>query len=122
MNKGSVKIYTVEYSGLVINYCIYLNRHRGAYLIFRTTSAALIRGPHLFQHCSRQICFFYIFIQQYTFYLFIFLWTDTTPIVNLELQEKFTRRKKPQSFIITRVKISAVRASGVRCLFEGGAY
>lgn len=58
MNKGSVKIYTVEYSGLVINYCIYLNRHRSAYLIFRTTSAALIRGWHLFQHCSRQICFF----------------------------------------------------------------
>ena len=30
--------------------------------------------------------------------------------------------KKPESFMITRAKISAVRASGVRRLFEGGAY
>ena len=30
--------------------------------------------------------------------------------------------KNCESFMITRAKISAVRASGVRCLFEGGAY
>ena len=30
--------------------------------------------------------------------------------------------KKPESFMITRAKISAVRASRVRRLFEGGAY
>ena len=41
-----------------------------------------------------------------------YLWTDTKLIVNLELQEKFTRGKKPESFMIMRAKISAVRASG----------
>ena len=50
---------------------------RGAYLIFRATSAALIRGRRFFKNCTRQIYFFYIFIQRYTFYLLIFLWTDT---------------------------------------------
>ena len=72
-------------------YRIYSNKRRGAYLIFRATSAALIRGRRLFKHCIRQIYFFYIFIQRYTFYLLIFLWTDTKLIVNLELREKFTR-------------------------------
>ena len=55
--------------------------------------------------------FFYIFIQRYTFHLLIFLWTDTKLIVNLELREKFTRWKKPESFMITRAKLSAVRAN-----------
>ena len=36
------------------------------------------------------IYFFYIFIQRYTFYLLIFLWTENKLIVNLELREKFT--------------------------------
>ena len=72
-------------------YRIYSNKRRGAYLIFRATSAALIRGRRLFKHCTRQIYFFYIFIQRYTFYLLIFLWTDSKLIVNLELREKFTR-------------------------------
>ena len=72
-------------------YRIYSNKRRGAYLIFRATSAALIRGRRLFKHCTRQIYFFYIFIQRYTFYLLSFLWTDTKLIVNLELREKFTR-------------------------------
>ena len=72
-------------------YRIYSNKRRGAYLIFRATSAALIRGRRLFKHCTRQIYFFYIFIQWYTFYLLIFLCTDTKLIVNLELREKFTR-------------------------------
>ena len=62
-----------------------LTNNRGAYLIFRATSAALIRGRRLFKHCNRQIYFFYIFIQRYTFYLLIFLWTNTKVIVNLEL-------------------------------------
>jgi len=57
------------------------SRHKcSAYL-----RAALIGGPHLFKHCTRQIYFFYIFIQRYTLYLLIFLWTDTKLIVNLEL-------------------------------------
>ena len=70
---------------------IYLNKHSGPYLIFRATSVALIRARGLFKHCTRQIYFFYIFIQRYTFYLLIFLWTDTKLIVNLELREIFTR-------------------------------
>ena len=57
------------------SYRIYSNKRRGAYLIFRATSAALIRGRRLFINCTRQIYFFYIFIQRYTFYLLIFLWT-----------------------------------------------
>jgi len=72
-------------------YRIYWNKCWGAYLIFRATSAMLIRGQRLFKHCTRQIYFFYIFIQQYTFYLLILLWTDTKLTINLELQEKFTR-------------------------------
>ena len=67
-------------------YRIYSNKRRGAYLIFRATSAALIRGRRLFKHCTRQIYFFYIFIQRYTFYLLISQWTDTKLIVNLELR------------------------------------
>ena len=59
-----------------VTYLVYLNKRRGAYLIFRTISAALIRGRCLFKHRTRQIYFFYIFIQRYIFYLLIFLWTD----------------------------------------------
>ena len=62
----------------------------GAYLIFRAISAALIRGQRLFKDCTREIYFYYIFIQRYTFHLLIFLWTDTKLIMNLELREKFT--------------------------------
>ena len=39
--------------------------------------------------------------------------------MNYERNSRST--KKPESFIITRAKISAVRASGVRSLSEGGA-
>ena len=60
------------------------------YLIFHATSAALIRGRRLFKNCTRQIYFFYIFFPQYTFYLLIFLWTDTKLIVNLEIREKYS--------------------------------
>ena len=74
-----------------LTYRIYSNKRRGAYLIFRATSAALIRGRHLLKNCTRQIYFFHIFIQRYTFYLLIFLWTDTKLRVNLELGEKFIR-------------------------------
>ena len=91
-------------------YRIYSNKRRGAYLIFRATSAALIRGRRLFKHCTRQIYFLYIFIQRYTFYLLIFLWTDT------KLKSRITReihavKKKTPNFMITRAKISAVRAN-----------
>ena len=110
-------------------YRIYSNKRHGAYLIFRAISAALIRGWRLFKHCSRQI---YFFIQRYTFYLFIFLWTDTKVIVNLQFREKFTQWKKPESFMITRAKISAGAAlirgwrllaflSEMQRLFEGSA-
>ena len=95
----------------ILDYRLYTNKRWGPYLIFRATSAALIRGQPLFENCTRQIYFFYIFIQWYTFYLLIFLWTDTKLIVNLELQEKFMRWKKPDSFMIMRAKISAVRAN-----------
>ena len=61
---------------------------------FRATSAALIRGRRLFEGGAYlDIYFFYILIQQYTFCLLIFLWTDTKMIVNLELRVKFTRWK-----------------------------
>ena len=90
---------------------IYLSKRHGAYLIDRTTSVALIRRWPLFKHCTRPIYFFYIFIQWYTFYRLIFLWTDTKLIV-----------KKTETFMMARAKISVVRATGVRRLFEGGAY
>ena len=35
---------------------------------------------------------------------------------------RFRGEKKPENFIITKAKISAVRAWGVRRLFKGGAY
>ena len=95
-----------------LEYRIYSNKRRDTCLIFHTTSVALIRGRCLFRHCTRQIYFFYIFIQRYTFSLLIFLWTDTKLIVNLELREKFTRERK----------ISVVKASGVWHLFEGSTY
>ena len=59
----------------------------------------------LFKNCPRQIYFFYIFIQQYTFYLLIFLWTGTKLIVNLELREKFTQWKKPREFHDNEIEI-----------------
>ena len=52
---------------LIMVYRIYSNKRRGAYLICRATSAALIRGRRWFKHCARQIYFFHIFIQRYTF-------------------------------------------------------
>ena len=79
---------------IIVTYHIYSNKRRGAYLGFLATSAALIRGRRLFKNSTRQIYFFYIFIQRYTFYLLIFLWTDSKLIVNLELREKFTRWKE----------------------------
>ena len=81
-----------------LTYRIYSNKRRGAYFIFCAKSAALIRGRRLFKHCTGQIYFFYIFIQRYTFYLLIFLWTDTKLIVNQELRQKFTRWKKTRLF------------------------
>ena len=85
------RVTKLKVSFLVLLYRIYPNKRRGAYLSFRAKSAALIRGRRLFKNCTRQIYFFYIFIQRYTFYLLTFLWTDTKLIVNLELREKFTR-------------------------------
>ena len=90
----------------VLSYRIYSNKRRGADLIFRATIAALIRGRRLFKNCTRQIYFFYIFIQRYTFYLSIFLWTDAKLIVNLELREKFMRWKNPERFITRAEKYS----------------
>jgi len=88
-----------------INYRIYSNKRRGAYLLFRATSAALIRRRRLIKHCTRQIYSFYIFIQRYAFYLLIFQWTDTKLIVNLELRansfvvvEQFKENKLPMLF------------------------
>ena len=80
---------------IYINEITVFTRISAAALIyfFRATSAALIRGRRLFNHCTRQIYFFFIFIQRYTFYLLIFLWTDTKLKINLELREKFTRWK-----------------------------
>ena len=80
---------------VIVIYRIHSNKRRGAYLFFRATSAAVIRGRPLFKNCTRQIYFFYIFIQQYTFYLLIFLWTDNKLRVNLELRGEIHAVKKP---------------------------
>ena len=91
--KTVIRLRLGEYCRIIVNYRIYSNERRSAYLIFRPTRAALIRGRRLLKNCTRRIYFFYIFIQRYTFYLLIFLWTDTKLMVNLELREKFTRWK-----------------------------
>ena len=69
-----------------------------------------------------KIYFFYFFIQRHTFYLLIFLWTDTKTDSKSRITREIHAVKKPESFMITRAKISAVRASGVWRLFEGSAY
>ena len=43
-------------------YCIYSNERGDAYLIFRSTSEALIRGRRLFKNCTRRIYFSAIFL------------------------------------------------------------
>ena len=52
---------SVFWVGLIFSYRIYSNKGRGAYLIFRGTNAALIRGRRLFKHCTRQIYLFLYF-------------------------------------------------------------
>ena len=117
-----------------------MNKRCGAYLIFRATSVVLVRGQRLFEggtynfeHCTRQIYFFYVFIQRYPFYLLIFLLTDTKLIVNLELQEKFKRWKKNREFHDNESEnISGESIGGValinffvplmQCSIEGGTY
>ena len=47
------------------DYRIYSNKRGGAYLIFRATRAAFIRGRRLLRRCTRQIYFSYIFIKRY---------------------------------------------------------
>ena len=76
LEKFALTGYSWLWSSKSVVYRIYSNKRRGAYLIFRATSAALIPRRRLFKNCTRKICFFYIFIQRYTFYLLIFLWTD----------------------------------------------
>ena len=107
INKSCAFVRTVcSHSGLEMPY--YSNKRCSAYLIFRATSAALIQGQRLFEGSAYlnidpdkftfSINYFH---SRHTFYLLIFLWTDTKLIVNLELQEKFT-----QSFMIIRVSHS----------------
>ena len=88
------------------------------YLIFRVTSAALIRGRRLFKNCTRQINFFYIFFQRYTFYLLIFVWTDTKLIVNLEIR---IRAASGCGALIQGRRLLTF-LSQMRRLIEGGAY
>ena len=71
---------------IALNYRIYSNKRRCAYLVFRATSAALIPGRRLFKNCTRQFYLFYIFIQRYTFYLLIFLWSDSKSTITREIQ------------------------------------
>ena len=80
------------------HYRIYSNKRRSAYLISPATSAALIRGRRLFKHCIRQIYFFHIFIQRYTFYLLIFLWTDTKVIKKSRITREIHAVKKTREF------------------------
>ena len=108
-------------------YRIYSNKRRGAYLVFYATSAALIWGQRLLEGGAylnidtRQIYFSFIFIRWYTFYLLILLWTDTKPVLNLELLEKFTREKKREFYDNESENISG-QSIEVQHLFEGSAY
>ena len=99
--RNAFEWYTMEYPKKIqvtrgtfhgsIKYPIYSNKRRGSYLIFRTTSAVLIWGRRIFKNCTRQIYFFYVqflFNGTLSFYLLIFLWTDTKLKVNLELNSK----------------------------------
>ena len=56
---------TAPFQWKQLSYRVYSNKRRGAYLIFRATSEALIGGRCLFKNCTRQIYFFYIFIQRH---------------------------------------------------------
>ena len=89
-------------------------------LSLRPSSAALIRGRRLFKHCTKQIYFFYIFIQWHTFYLLLFLWTDTNVIVYLELWRN-SRGEKTWEFHDNEGENISGESIGERCLFEGGA-
>ena len=61
-NESYLFIYSFIYLFIYLFiYRIYSNKLRGAYLIFRATSAALIRERRLFKNCTRQIYFFFIF-------------------------------------------------------------
>ena len=51
-------------------------------------------------------------MQWYTFYLLIFLWTDSKSRITREIHTE----KNTKSVMIMRVKISVVRALGVQCL------
>ena len=102
--------------------------------------AALISERCLFKNCKRQIYFLYIFLQRYTFYLLIFLWTDTILCIARILgRELNTRAEKYCHFELKNTTIKQNKlfysvfswlygiprisaASGVQRLFEGGAY
>ena len=60
-------------------------------LTFLSQMRRLFEGGSYLNILPDKFTFFYIFIQRYTFYLLIFLWTNTKLIVNLELREKFTQ-------------------------------
>ena len=93
-----LKLYKHAFSSKAMwNIRIYSNKCRSAYLIFRATSAAVIRGRRLFEGgvylniLPDKFTFAIFLFNGYPFYLFIFLWTDAKLIINLELREKFTR-------------------------------
>ena len=71
-----------------MDYRIYSNKRRGAHLIFRATSAALIRGRRLFNIVPDIFTFLYFYSTVHS--LLIFLWTDTKLVLNLEFREKLT--------------------------------
>ena len=82
------------------NYCIYSNKRRSAYLIFRATRVALIWGRRLFEGGTylkivpdKSTFSIFLFNSTLSFYLLIFLWTDTKLIVNLELHSKNSERE-----------------------------
>ena len=60
-------------------------------LTFLSQMRRLFEGGSYLNILPDKFTFFHIFIQRYTFYLLIFLWTNTKLIVNLELREKFTQ-------------------------------
>ena len=97
-------------------YRIYSNKRRCAYLIFRATSAALIRGRRLLKNFTRQVYFFYLFIQRYTIHLLIFLWADTILRIERILERELTARAEKYSLF--KLKNITFKKINCRCCFK----
>ena len=96
---------------LIIAYHIYSNKRHGAYLIFCTTSAALIWGQRLFKNLHQMNLLFLYFYSTVHFLPLNFLMDWYLTDGKYRITREIHAVKKPESFLITRAKISAVRAN-----------